>query len=184
MKVALVAHTVDGPDAAPISVAAALQEAGHEPVVLSSHRHRTRETTEHGVRVVRVARLPEAPLRYRGFTGPITHAPLMLRALKRGGYEIVQAFTPEDAWIALRGADAPVVFTAAEQLGRDRLSDRRLRLRAVQAAVEQTDAVTAPSEELAALVARWLAIDADVIDPRDAAAHLDLYRRVLARRSR
>ena len=184
MKVALVAHTIGGPDAVPISVAGTLQEAGHEPVVLSSHRHPTRETTEHGVRVVRLARLPEAPLRYRGFTGPITHAPLMLRALKRGGYEVVHAFTPEDAWIALRGRGAPVVFTEAEPLGRDRLSDRRLRLRAAQAAVEQTDAVTAPTAELAALITRWLAVDAEVIDPRDAAAHVDLYRRVLATRSR
>ena len=184
MKVALVAHTLDAPDAVPLQVGEALRDRGHEPVVLSSHRHSTSETTEQGVRVVRVARLPEAPLRYRGFTGPLSHAPLMLRALKRGGYDVVHAFTPEDAWIALRSRDAPVVFTAAEPLGRDGLSDRRLRLRAVQAAVEHTDAVTAPTDELAALVARWLAVDAEVIDPRDAAAHLDLYRRVLATRSR
>jgi hypothetical protein len=187
LRVALLAHTIEDPAPTWLAAAAALQDIGHDAVVLSSHRHPTRETTEHGVRVVRIARLPEAPLRWRGFTGPLTHAPLTLRALARGGYDAVHAFSPEDAAIALlsrRRTGTPVVFTAADPLDRDRLADRRLRLRLVQAAVEESDAVTAPTDALAALVERWLAVDAAVLDPRDGAAQVDLYRRLLATRNR
>ena len=109
------------------------------------------------------------------------------RALARSSYDVVHAFSPEDAWIALRWqrrSGRPVVFTAAEPLARDRLADRRLRLRAVRAAVEDSDAVIAPSDELAGLVSRWLAVQADTVDARDAAAHERLYREVIARRSR
>jgi hypothetical protein len=170
-----------------MQTAAALAKDGHDVRVLSSHRHATRATTEGGVSVVRTARLPEAPLRHRGFTGPLTHAPLTLRALMTGGYDVAHAFTPEDAWIAIRWrrrSERPVLFTVAEPLARDRLSDRRLRLRAVQAAADETDAVTATSEELAEIAARWLAVEPTVIDPADGAGHAALYRDVIARRRR
>ena len=185
LRVALVEHTVSN-DAAR-RTARALVADGCEARVISSHPRPTRASLEDGVEVVRVARLPEAPLRYRGFTGPITHAPLALRALARDEYDVVHAFSPEDAAIALRSrhaTGAPVVFTAAEPLTRDRLADRRLRLRFVQAAVEGSDALTATTDEFAELAARWLAVDAQVIDPADAAAHERLYRELVARRRR
>jgi hypothetical protein len=183
LRIGFVSHTIDDAGTAPLATAAAMEAAGHDVVVFSSHRHPTRTTVEGGVPVVRLARLPEAPLRARGFTGPLTHAPLLRRALSRGGYHVVHAFTPEDAAIALRGRGRHrlrIVFTAAEPLGRDRLADRRLRLRAVAAAVEESDAVTAPDAERAALVERWLAVRAQVIDPHDAGGHERLYRGLIA----
>ena len=185
LRVALLEHTVGG--GAALRTARALVAGGCEARVISSHPRPTRTSLEDGVEVVRIARLPEAPLRYRGFTGPLTHAPLVLRTLARRGYDVVHAFSPEDAAIALRSRRAtgtPVVFTAAEPLTRDRLADRRLRLRLVQAAVEESDALTAPTGELAQIAARWLAVDAQVIDPADAAAHERLYRDLVARRRR
>ena len=192
LRVALLVHTVESPPAtgmeqAACRLAAGLGALGHEAHVLSSHRFATRATVEDGVRVLRTRRLPEAPLRWRGFTGPLTHLPLTLRSLASGRYDIVHAFSPEDAAIALlwrRRSGVPAVFTAAEPLGRDRLADRRLRLRLVASAVEESDAVTAPTRELASLVSRWLAVEAAVVDPGDAAAHEGLYRRLLARRTR
>jgi hypothetical protein len=189
LRVALVAHTLDSGselDDVARATAKALTDAGHDAVLVSSHRRPTRTSVEDGVRVVRLARLPEAPLRWRGFTGPVTHGPLLMRELTRGGYDVAHAFTPEDAALArmaARRTGLPVVFTAAEPLGRDRLAERRLRLKAVELAID-SDAVTAPTEELASLADRWLAVDADVIDPRDAAAHERLYREVISRRSR
>jgi hypothetical protein len=182
----MVVHTIDGPDTPALVAATALGERGHDVVVISSQPLTSREAFERGVRVVRVARLPEAPLRYRGFTGPLTQAPLLLRALERGRFDVVHTFSPEDAWIVLRRrgrGGRPVVFTAAEPLARDHLADKRLRMRAVRAAVEDSDAVTAPSEELAAVVARWLAVDATVLDPRDGVAHERLYRQLLRQAS-
>lgn len=192
LRVVLLAHTVGAPAAAgmeqtALRVASALGDAGHEAVVLSSHPSATRESVENGVRVVRLPRLPEAPLRWRGFTGPLTHAPLVLRALASAPFDVAHAFSPQDAWMALRWrrrSGRPVVFTAADPLTRDRLADRRLRLRLVQAAVEDSDAVTAPTDELAAVVARWLAVDTTVIAPGDGAAHERLYRALLTTRMR
>lgn len=192
LRVAVLVHTLGSPPAAgmeemALQVAAALAGRGHRATVLSSHRFATREDEELGVPVIRSRRLPEAPLRWRGFTGPLTHAPLTARALAAGRYDVVHAFSPEDAAIALlsrRRTGSPVVFTAADPLDRSRLADRRLRLRCVTAAVEDSDALTAPTEALAGLVQRWLAADAEVIDPRDAAGHERVYRRLRARRTR
>jgi hypothetical protein len=192
LRVALLLHTVGSPpepgvQEAAVQTARALAAREMEVRVLSSDRRPTRVESRGGVEVVRSARLPEAPLRRRGFTGPLTHGPLTLRALERGGYDVVQAFTPEDAWIALtwrRRSGLPVVFTAAEPVGRDSLADRRLRLRLVQDAFEASDAVTAVSDDVAATVARWLAVDARVIAPGDGAGHAGLYSDLIARRTR
>jgi hypothetical protein len=189
LRVALVAHTLEpgtGVDRAVRVTAKALADAGHDVALLTSHRRPTRRADEHGVRVVRLARLPEAPLRWRGFTGPLTHGPLLIRELARGDYDVAHAFTPEDAgWArtASRSTGLPIAFGAAEALGRDRLADRRLRFNAIELAIE-CDAVIAPSKEQAALADRWLAVDAEVIDPRDAAGHERLYRELISRRSR
>lgn len=189
LAVALVHHTYGSPpsgeaEAVVREVAAGLRDLGHRPTILASHRARTRVSQEDGIRVVRLARLPEAPLRLRGFTGPLTHMPLTLRALVRGDYDIAHAFSAPDAEAALRWrrrAQRPVLFTCTEELDRGSLADSRLRLRLLGGAVEEADAVTAPTRAACVAILRWLAVDARVIAPRDPADHEELYRELLAR---
>lgn len=188
LRVALLLHSYGDPspaDAIVAALASALSGLGHEPAVLAVHRGPTTTTTANGVRVVRYRRLPEAPLRVRGFTGPLTQLPWGIRAL--GGFDLAHAFTPVDAWVAQRWrrrGGGPVVYTASEPLTRDRLADARMRLDHVRAAVEDSDSVTAASEEARAALRRWLAVDAPLLAPADGAEHVAVYRDVLARRRR
>jgi len=164
-------------------VATGLRELGHRPTILASHVAPTRRSTWEGVPVVRVARLPESPLARRGFTGPLTHVPSTARALLSRGHDVVHAFSAPDALAARlwrRRVGGPVVFTCAETLGRDRLADRRLRLRLLAAAVEDSDGLLVPTEEARRALWRWLAADAPVVESRDGAAHERLYLRLLA----
>jgi hypothetical protein len=191
LAVALVLHTYrsNGEDAATSvvrDVAIALRAAGHEARVLASHPGLTREATEDGVEVARVRRLPEARLRQRGFAGPLTHLPLLLRELLSRNYCVVHAFSGSDALAAQLWREwtgGPVVFTPAEAVVRERLSDRRLRLWLTERAVERSDAVVAPTAEQGDALWRWLAVEGRVISPADADAHVRLYRG-LARRTR
>lgn len=167
-------------------LALALQEAGHRPRVISSGRGVTRSSVEEPVPVVRVGRLPEAPLRFRGFTGPLTHLPGCLVALLRDDYHAAHAFAVPDVLAALwwrRFTNRPVLFTWAEAARREQLADRRLRLSLVQRAVEEVDAVLAPSESVRASIEHWLAVDVRVLSPHDTDGHLHLYREAAARRS-
>lgn len=187
MRVALLHHAFACPPRPGVEtivrdVAAGLRERGHEPVLISSHRAPSRRSQENGLTVLRVARLQEGPLRWRGFTGPLTQLPLTQRALKRGGFDLAHAFSALDAAVALRWGRVtgrPVVFTCAEPTDRSQLADRRLRLRLVTAAIEQSDAVLTPTEEARHALRRWMAADAPVTEPRDGAGHERLYLRLL-----
>lgn len=131
--------------------------------------------------IVRARRLPEAPLRFRGFTGPLTHVPLAAGALWRGRYDLAHAFTVPDAAAALlwrRASRRPVVFGCREVLDRASVADRRLRLRLVTAAVEDADAVVAASPDAQQALRHWMAVDAPLIGSHDGAAHARLYRRL------
>jgi hypothetical protein len=149
-------------------LADALRDAGHDPHVLSAHP----------------AGPAEALLRRRGFAGSLTPVPSGVVALLRGGFDVAQAFSPADALTALtwrRLVGRPAVFTCTEPLDRERLADRRLRLWLLQRAVRDTDALIAATAEARAALARWLALDAPVIESRDAAGYERLYRELLAR---
>ncbi len=165
-------------------LAAALRDRGHRPTVLTAHRALSRRpTSEEEIPVLDVARLPESPLRRRGFTGPLTQIPLILRALLSARHDVVHSFSAPDALAARlwrRRCGRPILFTCTETLSRDRLADRRLRLRLLSSAVEDSDAVLVPTDEAAAALWRWLAVEAPVVDPCDGAAHERLYRRLLA----
>ncbi len=109
--------------------------------------------------------LLDALLRRRGFTGPLAHVPLSALALRRGGYDVVHAFTAPDA-LAARWSGRPVVFTCVERLSRASVADRRLRLALLRAAVEDSALVTAADEAAADALRRWMAVDAPVVaDP-------------------
>ena len=189
LRVALLAHdAVSRPRTASArhaySLARALRAAGHEPRVVCSHVGRWHNQMEDGVRSVLVTRLPETPLRRRGFTGPLTGTPGAVATLLACRIDVAHAFSAPDAlaataWRRLTGR--PAVFTCAETLGRETLADRRLRLALLRRATEDTDALIAPGEAEHAALQRWLAADATVISSDDARAHVVLYGELLDR---
>jgi len=191
LRVALLYHSYGSPPApgaerVVYDLATALRDAGHRPFVLSSRPGRTRRSLEDDVPVVRTGRLPEAALRWRGFVGPLTHIPLAAWTLVREPHDVAHAFSPADALLALLGrrmTGKPAIFTSPDTLDRGQLADRRLRLWLLARAGEDTDAVTALTEESQAALWRWLAVDAALIEPRDAGAHERLYRGLLERRT-
>jgi hypothetical protein len=168
LRVALVHHSHEEPVVVH-DLAASLRDLGHEVAVLSSHDGRTTPL--------------EGALRRRGFTTPLTHLPSTLLALHRGDYHVAHAFSPQDAYISLawrRRSRRPVVFSCAEPIERERLADRRLRLRFLTTALEESDAVIVHDDEARAAAWRWLALDLPVIAPAGGAEHERLYRRLLA----
>lgn len=164
MNVALVHHGRGAPAAH--DLAASLRDLGHQATVLGS------------------TPTPLDPfLERRGFTTPLTHLPFTLGALLRDSYDIAHAFSPQDAYSALlwrRRSGRPVVFSCAEPIEREQLSNRRLRLRFVNAALEESDAVIVHDDDARAAAWRWLALEPPVIAPSDGAAHERLYRSLLA----
>ncbi|HEV3000593.1 MAG TPA: glycosyltransferase [Solirubrobacteraceae bacterium] len=144
------------------ALAAALRAAGHDARVVRAP----------SVEVV------DLLLARRGFTGPLSHAPLLAARLAAGGFDVAHAFTAVDAvaaqaWRALGGGR--VVFTCRETLDRSSLADRRLRLWALRRAVERSDAVAAASEPARDALWRWMAVEAPVVPLDDARAQLRLY---------
>jgi hypothetical protein len=122
----------------------------------------------------------------RGFTTPLTHLPATVRELAAGGYDIAHAFSPQDAYAALRWrrrSGRPLVFSLAEPVAREHIADRRLRLRFLLAALTQSDAVIVHDEETRAAAWRWLALEPPVIELDDGAGHERLYLGLLAHRS-
>ena len=176
MRVALVHHGFGTPHAGAAEphmreLARALGEAGHEVCVVSSRVGPSRRSEEDGIAVVQLGRLPEAPLRSRAFDGPVTHLPGVARLR---GFDVVHAFSPQDAAAAARSA-ARVVFTPAEPPRREALAERRLRLRFWEAAIRPPTAVVVPDEPARDAVWRWLAVEAEIAASSDAAAHERIY---------
>ena len=167
LRVALLLHEGAQPESHSMldQLASGLVEAGHEPFV------------------IRTRRLPETLLAKRGFTRPIAQIPLTVRSLWGGEFDIAQAMSVPDVAAALawrRIASRPVVFGCAEALGRDQLADSRLRLPLLSKAITRSDAVIAATREVRGALKRWLACDATVIEPGNAAAHARLYDALIA----
>jgi hypothetical protein len=145
---------------------AGLRVAGHRPLLVAE-----RELAP-----------VEALLAVRGFTGSLTAVPSVLAALLRSRADVAEAFSPAAAvgalgWRRLTGR--PVVFTCTEPLERGGLADRRLRLRTLAAAVEDSDALLAADEATRAALRRWMAVEAPVAGPQDTATRERLYRELL-----
>jgi hypothetical protein len=135
-----------------------LRSAGHDAVVLG-------ETTP------RV----DALLQRRGFTPSLGHLPRAGVAIARGRFDVVHAFTAPDAALAAMMAGPRVVFTCVETLDRSNVADARLRLQLLQRAVERSDAVVVPGARERDAMRRWLAVEAEVLDPADVPGHERLY---------
>jgi len=191
LRIALLYHDYGAPNRTVVDryvyeLAIALLDTGHGIEVLSTHRGGRKRTVEDRVPVVHLRRLPEAPLRQRGFAGPLTHVAPGIGALVAGGFNVVHAFSTADALMALiwqRLVGRPTAFTCVEKLRRDRLADRRLRLRLLQGAVEDTGAVIAATERSRESLWRWLAVDAPVMGSDDVDGHERLYRGLVAQRA-
>jgi hypothetical protein len=163
-RVALLDHT-GGPYATELS--AWLREAGVEALVLGPRPG--------GDAVERL-------LARRGFAAGVGHVPAAIVALRRGGFDLAHALTPPDAVAALayrRVTGRPVVFTCTETPERATLADRRLQLGMLEQATQRADAVLAASDEVAAGMWRWLALEAQV---SDAEGYAHLYGELLAQR--
>lgn len=163
-------------------LARALRDAGHRPHIVCSHVGGCEKTADEPIPLLRVPRLPETALHRRGFTGPLTGAPGALAALLGARVDVAHAFSVPDAlsarlWRRLTGR--PALLTCSEPATREGVADRRLRLSLLGRAVEQSDAVIAPTEPSRAALSRWLAVDAELIDAQDARTHVQLYRDLL-----
>jgi Glycosyltransferase Family 4 len=164
LRIALLDHDHRGPPQQAGELAVALTAAGHDAEVIAPWS------------------LPDAPLRLRKIGERPGRLPLTYLALRRGGYDLAHAFTAQDAWAAVRWSRAtgrPCVFTCVAPLRRATLADRRGRLALLRRAVEETDAVIAPDEEVAASLRRWMAVEPRLVARGSAAAHLALYEELL-----
>lgn len=147
-----------------------LRDRGHDVTLQTSHRGARTATTEDGVRVVRVRRLPgEERLRRRLFEEHLTHLPAAYRELVGHRPDVAHALYPTDALVAIRARDraagAPVVHSYMGIPHRVGLANRRGRKEIVLRAAREADAVVALSRTAADGFARWLGVDARVIPP-------------------
>ena len=124
------------------------------------------------------ARAADGLLARRGFTGGLAHVPLVTARLLRDDFDVAHAFTAPDAFAALL-TRRPVVFTCTETLSRGTVANARLRLRMLERAAGEPDAVLAASDAVAESMLRWLAVEAPVLD---APAHARLYGELASRR--
>lgn len=187
LRVALLHHALEDSSRSPADASArelafGLAALGHDVAILACHRGGRAASSEGGVRLLQMRRLPEGPLRARGFATPLTQVPFMVAALRAGRYDVAHAFSPIDAkagsiWARIGGG--PVLLTLCEPLARERLADKRGRLRVTTDAFADSAAVTAADDRVASSIERWLARQIPVLDPRDASAYEAVYRRIV-----
>lgn len=145
-------------------VASGLAARGHGPWVLTSHDGPTSRATEGPVTVVRHRRLPDALLRRRALQDHLTHLPFVARTLARERFDVVHAFHPSDALVALRSG-RPAVLTLVGLPRSEALANRWLRPQALERAVFDSDEVVTISAAAQAAAQRWLGRGGRVIHP-------------------
>ena len=157
-------------------LAVELARRGAEPAIVTSHPRSGERSVEDGVEVIRNRRPPDAPLRLRRFQPHLTHVPLSYRELQRGGFDLAHAFFPTDALAATRwgaAAGRPSVFTLTGIMGRENVSNYRLRKQVLETATRRSDAVVTISRAARDAVWRWLAVEPRVIYPGVDLAHFE-----------
>lgn len=113
-------------------------------------------------------RPPERWLLKRGFQEYMTHVPFSYLSLLNGEDDLAQAFYPTDALAAIRWrkrSRRPVVMHYGGIPQRALLASRRQRLRILEAALSQADAVVVDSQAAARGMRRWFGIEPRVINP-------------------
>jgi glycosyltransferase involved in cell wall biosynthesis len=145
-------------------VAAGLAARGHEPCILTSHDGATARSEEGAITVVRHRRLPDGLLRRRALQDHLTHLPFVARTLARERFDVVHAFHPSDALVALRGGQ-PSVLTLVGLPRGEALANRWLRPQALERAVFGSDELVTISAAAQAAAQRWLGRGGRVIHP-------------------
>ncbi len=145
-------------------VAIGLAARGHEPWVLTSHDGPTELRNERPLTVVRHRRPPDALLRRRALQDHLTHLPFVARTLANERFDVVHAFHPSDALVALKSG-APAVLTLVGLPRAEALANRWLRPQALQRAVWGADEVVTISAAAQAAAQRWLGRGGRVIHP-------------------
>jgi glycosyltransferase involved in cell wall biosynthesis len=140
---------------------------GHEVTLITSHRGPTRAAFEEGMRVIR-ARRPPAPPGTGVYEYHVANAPGVAWRLRRGGFDVVHAFFPVDAWVAVqlrRRGGPPVVATLHGIPTRRYLVARRYRLEMLRAIAAGADECTVLSEAAADRFRRYLLREPRVLAP-------------------
>ena len=145
-------------------LAVGLRDAGEQPRIVTSHPGLPRRATEEGIEILRLPRIGGTVLRLRRFQEHLDHLPFLFAALRAGDDEIAQAFFPGDA-VAARRAGLPTVFSFMGLPRRDMLASKRLRLRVLESAMTDTDAVVALSAAARDAIQRWFGVESRIIHP-------------------
>jgi len=140
---------------------------GHEVTVITSHRGPATTSTEEGMRVIRARRPPDPP-GSRAYEYHLVNGPNVAFRLRDGDYDVVHAFFPLDAWVAVqvrRRGGPPVVATLHGIPTREYLVARRHRLEMLCAVAAGADECTVLSEAAADPFRRYLLREPRVLPP-------------------
>jgi len=154
-------------------VAAGLAARGHEPWILTSHDAASERTVDGGVTIVRHRRPADALLARRALQDHLTQLPLVWRTLRRERFDVVHAFHPSDALLAVR-ARCPAVLTLVGLPRPEGLASRWLRVETLERSVSGCDELVTISSAAQAAAQRWLGRGGRVIQP---GTNLELFRR-------
>lgn len=145
-----------------------LARCGHDVSVLTTHRGRAEVAIEDGFRVVRAWRPPDVLLDRRSYEDLLGTAPAQAYALRRGRFDVAQAFFPVSGWAALRVRERggpPVVYSFMGIPTRRYLVAKRYRLPMQVELARAADECTVLSEAAAAAFRRYLLRHPDVVPP-------------------
>lgn len=139
-------------------LAASLASRGHDVTLLTSHRARSRVSTEEGVRVVRSRRPPRLPgLHF--YEDHVANVPTGVWRLLRGDFDVAHALFPADGWAARQArrlGGPPYVLSIHGIVNRRHLVRRRHRIEMLRAAAAGAEATSALSEAAVEPLRRYL----------------------------
>ncbi len=149
-------------------LATGLLARGQRPTLITSHPGLPNATIERNLPILRLPRPPQGWLERRGFETYLTHLPLTYAALMTRRFDLAHAMYPTDALAAIawkKRTKRPAILSYMGIPERRWLLARRGRLRVLQRALQECDAVVALSGHVAEVFADALNYPARVIPP-------------------
>jgi phosphatidylinositol alpha-mannosyltransferase len=146
-------------------LAAELADRSHEVTILTTHEGSKTVTVEDGATVLRARRAPQVPERLR-LEQFLSDAPGTALRLRRGGFDVAQAFSLADGWAALGAAriGGPAFILTIHGIPTPTsLGARRGRSRMLRAIAKRAAAVTVLSEAAASPLREQTEIDPVVL---------------------
>jgi glycosyltransferase involved in cell wall biosynthesis len=147
---------------------AELLRRGHEPRLITSTSGKPSTTSEDGLPISRVPRLPAGRLTRRRFEDHLTHVPFAYAALSKGDDDVANAVYVTDALAAgrwSRKTGRPAVFSYMGIPDHAGLTARRRRVELTLAATEMAAATVVLSRAARDAFTRWLGVEAEIIPP-------------------